>query len=225
MLKKNIILAILIVLVFSPIKIRAQMASGCSVVMSKVADSTEQPTEFVYDIDIIFSTPKETYSIYYPGLNSIQVINRSWPKATDEDVISISIPSDYPGAVYLTVKDSDGQTMCTTTNANPNINKPADFDQFNPLKMRGEDTSISPVFDTPADVINRFLLFAFPIAGLILFVMIVWGGFDMLTKATTKKSIEDGKKRITNAVIGFILLFVAYWLVQIIEVVFGVKIL
>jgi hypothetical protein len=68
-------------------------------------------------------------------------------------------------------------------------------------------------------------VFAFPIAGIILFLMIVWGGFEMVTGATNAKSMDAGKQRITAAVIGFILLFSSYWLMQIIETVFGLAIL
>jgi hypothetical protein len=39
------------------------------------------------------------------------------------------------------------------------------------------------------------------------------------------KSIEAGKQRATTAIVGFILLFVAYWIMQIIEIVFSIQIL
>lgn len=98
------------------------------------------------------------------------------------------------------------------------------FDALNPLTQFG-DPAVSATLQTPAGVINRALTFAFPIAGLILFLMIVWGGFEMISGATNKKSMDQGKQRITAAVIGFLLLFVAYWLIKVVEAVFGVKII
>jgi uncharacterized membrane protein len=81
-------------------------------------------------------------------------------------------------------------------------------------------------FTSPAGIISRVLLFAFPIAGLILFVMLVWAGFQILAGASQgSKSIEAGKQRATTAIVGFILLFVAYWIMQIIEIVFSIQIL
>ncbi len=77
---------------------------------------------------------------------------------------------------------------------------------------------------SPGKVISRVLLFAFPMAGLILFVMLIWGGFEMLTGATDTKSQDAGKQRITAAIIGFVLLFISYWLARILEAVFGVNI-
>ncbi len=105
------------------------------------------------------------------------------------------------------------------------------FDALNPLNisagLKGESTK-SPYlrsFATPGGVVSRLLLFAFPIAGIILFLMIVWGGFEMVTGAANAKSMDAGKQRITAAVIGFILLFVSYWLMQLIELIFGLSIL
>lgn len=105
------------------------------------------------------------------------------------------------------------------------------FDALNPLNiaagLKGEPAK-SPyfrTFSTPGGIISRALLFAFPIAGIILFLMIVWGGFEMVTGATNAKSMDAGKQRITAAVIGFGLLFVSYWLMQIVELVFGLSIL
>jgi len=107
------------------------------------------------------------------------------------------------------------------------------FDSLNPLRIGGGDNirdeaKSSPYasdFSSPGGIVSRLLEFIFPLAGLILFVMIVWGGFEMLVGAPGKKSIEAGKQRITAAIIGFILLFSSYWLMQIIEVVFGIVVL
>ncbi len=55
--------------------------------------------------------------------------------------------------------------------------------------------------------------------------MIVWGGFEILTGAATKKSVDAGKQRITAALLGFLLLFATYWIGQLLEVVFGIVIL
>lgn len=97
------------------------------------------------------------------------------------------------------------------------------LDQLNPLKI-GQSPYIEE-FSTPAGIINRLIIFIFPIAGLILFVLIVWGGFEMLTSPANKSNYETGKNRVVAAVIGFILLFCSYWIIQIIEVIFSVNIL
>lgn len=125
----------------------------------------------------------------------------------------------------------------TTPTTGPNINPldpPTDafFDLVDPLQHGGGQTILddtaSPYANdlkTPGGIVSRALTFAFPLAGLILFVMLVWAGFEILIGAPTKKSIDAGKQRATAALVGFLLLFAAYWIFQIVEVVFGVRIL
>lgn len=95
--------------------------------------------------------------------------------------------------------------------------------QANPLNITG--SAQEQPLSTPGGIISRVLLFAFPIAGLILFVMILWGGFEMLLGASDKKSLDAGRQRITAAVIGFLLLFVSFWIIRVVETVFGIKVL
>lgn len=97
------------------------------------------------------------------------------------------------------------------------------LDDFDPLLKSGSIAADN--FKDPGSIVTRVMFFAFPLAGLILFVMLIYGGFKMILQATTKKSIEEGKKIITNAIVGFILLFAAYWIFQLIQVILGVQIL
>ena len=75
------------------------------------------------------------------------------------------------------------------------------------------------------DILSALLPYLYVAGGFILFIMMIWGGFEMLTGATEQKSQEAGKQRITAAVIGFILLFVSYWIAQILQIIFGIRIL
>lgn len=75
------------------------------------------------------------------------------------------------------------------------------------------------------DIISGFLPYLLTIAGLILFGMLVMGGFTMLAGAADKESQESGKKMITSALVGFFIIFLAYWIAQILQVIFKVNIL
>ena len=101
-------------------------------------------------------------------------------------------------------------------------NKGVDFDKLNPLII-GSNQANASRFATPADFINEALKYAFPIAGIILFVMILWGGFEMLAGATQSKSKDAGRQRVTAAIVGFFILFLAYWIAKIIGIVFGIQ--
>lgn len=78
---------------------------------------------------------------------------------------------------------------------------------------------------TPRGIISKLLPYLFTLGGLILFVMLIWGGFEMLTGAANPKSQEAGKQRMTAAIIGFFLLFSSYWLAQLVQTIFGITIL
>jgi len=96
------------------------------------------------------------------------------------------------------------------------------LDQFNPLKQH---STKADQLSTPGGIISEVLRFAFPIAGIILFVMLILAGLKILTGATNSKNIDEGKQMVTTAVIGFIILFAAYWIAQLLEIIFGIKIL
>ncbi|MBP9820107.1 hypothetical protein KBC79_05230 [Candidatus Woesebacteria bacterium] len=106
------------------------------------------------------------------------------------------------------------------------------LDELNPLSIGGgtdinnaQPSAYKADLSTPGGIVSRLLEFAFPLAGLILFAMLVWGGFEIILGAANKKSVDSGKQRITSAIIGFLLLFSSYWITQIIEVIFGIMIL
>lgn len=77
---------------------------------------------------------------------------------------------------------------------------------------------------TLSGLTNKLLPIAITAAGLVLFGMLVFGGFTMLAGAADKESQEKGKKMITSALTGFVIIFVAYWLAQILQVIFKVNI-
>jgi len=100
------------------------------------------------------------------------------------------------------------------------------IDSLNPLIQESTDSALTEQLSTPGGIISRFLgNFAFPIAGLILFVMLIWGGIEMMAGSATSKSVDAGKQRITTALLGFLLLFASFWIARILEMMFGIKIL
>jgi hypothetical protein len=77
----------------------------------------------------------------------------------------------------------------------------------------------------PFEFISSILPNVYIIAAIILFLYLVFGGFTMVTAGANKQSLEQGQKIITHAIIGFIIIFTSYWIIQIIEVVAGVDLL
>ena len=79
--------------------------------------------------------------------------------------------------------------------------------------------------DTPAAIINILVPTVVSIAGIILFLMLLWGGFQMLAGANSSESFEKGKQTVTMAIIGFFIIFASYWIAQILEVMTGINVL
>jgi hypothetical protein len=65
---------------------------------------------------------------------------------------------------------------------------------------------------------------AYILAGLILFFYIFLGGFGILTAAGNPEKLKEGQKTLTSALLGFLIIFGSYWLIQVIEVLTGIKI-
>jgi hypothetical protein len=101
-----------------------------------------------------------------------------------------------------------------------------DFQTLNKTIFESQNgKGMNPSFTTPRGIISVLFPYLLTFAGLILFVMLIWGGFEMLTGAAEPKQQEAGKQRITTAFIGFLLLFASYWIAQIVEKILGVTIL
>jgi uncharacterized membrane protein len=84
-----------------------------------------------------------------------------------------------------------------------------------------DGSTVSSVYNTPATLVNTVVTNLFAITGLVLFIMIFIAGFKFVTKG--KDGMEDAKKIMTNALIGFIVMFSAYWIIQIVSLLTGVN--
>ena len=74
---------------------------------------------------------------------------------------------------------------------------------------------------TLGGIVSALLPFIFVFAGLLLFVYLIIGGFGLMTSGGDPKAMDTAKSKITSAVIGFVVIFVSYWLIQVLQIVFG----
>ncbi len=95
------------------------------------------------------------------------------------------------------------------------------------INMKGVDikglSGTFTVFDTFGDVVNVIVRNGMVIAGVICLIILVLGGFRYIMAAGggDAKQMESGKKAITGAVIGLVLIVFAVWIVQIIKTITG----
>lgn len=73
-------------------------------------------------------------------------------------------------------------------------------------------------------LVTLFLNIAFVLAGLILLVFFIMGGIGLIGSAGQDDSqkAEQSKKTLTSAIIGFVVVFVSYWIVKLVSQLLGV---
>jgi hypothetical protein len=75
---------------------------------------------------------------------------------------------------------------------------------------------------TLGSIISRATLFVFAFAGMGLLIMLIMAGFTYLTSAGDAKKLSQAQSQLTNAIIGFIIIFCAFWIVQLVGTIFGI---
>ena len=74
-------------------------------------------------------------------------------------------------------------------------------------------------------IITKLLNYVYVFAGLILLVMLIMGGLGLMTAAGNPDKMKAGYGKITNALIGFLIIFISYFVVQLVETILGIKIM
>ena len=73
-------------------------------------------------------------------------------------------------------------------------------------------------------VIGKIIEYIYIFAGFALLIALLMGGFTVLTAAGSPEKAAKGYNQATYGVIGFILIFVSYMVVLLIQAIFHVKI-
>jgi ABC-type Na+ efflux pump permease subunit len=91
----------------------------------------------------------------------------------------------------------------------------------------GTGSNIGNTYNSTGFLLSKILQFSLIVAGIILTGLLIFGGIAVIMNAgngDTKKA-QQGKSAITNALIGFAIVILAYTIIQIIEVITGLNIL
>ncbi len=96
----------------------------------------------------------------------------------------------------------------------------------------GELVQISPSADftkvgeyTLSNILSTGITLLLIVAGIIFFVYLILGGIKWMTSGGDKASTEGARNQITAALIGLVIVFSAWAIVELIGSVFGIKIL
>lgn len=90
------------------------------------------------------------------------------------------------------------------------------------LTLKG-GKKVSEVYKTPADMVNLVVSNVFVVAGILLFVFIIMAGFKFISGDS--KGMQEAKTMMGGVLTGFVVMFAAYWIIQIIQLITGAQIL
>lgn len=95
------------------------------------------------------------------------------------------------------------------------------------VTINGDLFSPAKSFPAVGDLVNVVVRNAFVLAGVITFVLLIFGGFGFIVGAGAgdTKKMETAQKTITGAIIGLLIVVASYWLVQILEKITGFPLL
>ena len=82
-----------------------------------------------------------------------------------------------------------------------------------------------PQFTSIGGVFGHLLPNLLAAAGLLTFLYLILGGFKYLTAGGDEKAVTSAKDMLTNAIIGLIIIFASWWIMHIVEIIFGITIL
>lgn len=74
-------------------------------------------------------------------------------------------------------------------------------------------------------ILSGLLPYIYVVAGLVLLILLIAGGFQLMTSAGNPDSIKAGSGRIKAALIGFLIIFLSYFIMTAVEVILKVDIL
>ena len=127
---------------------------------------------------------------------------------------------ECPDCIYY---DSIGMSVCDAAqpaNEENEVDLKLNLDSLLDSLPRGGKIGVWSSL-TIEGIVSALIPFIYVLAGLALLLMLIVGGFQLMMSAGDPKGVESGRNKLMYALIGFLIIFVSYWLVQILQVVFG----
>jgi len=93
------------------------------------------------------------------------------------------------------------------------------------LGKEGTHIGEATQFQTVGALVSIILKNVYILSGIIFFILIIGGGYSIISGAgqNDPKKTLAGQKAITSALIGFLLIFASYWIIQLIAYITGIE--
>ncbi len=201
-----------------------------SVLSGSVTRNSETELSLTISGEAIGPGPFEIH-VYYQGTTTEAGVSPI-PVVTGTINETVTVPMPPTGINHLEAVLIDTVTAdeCQRSNAagipgrstyqpasNPGVNL---VDYF---ILGGPDSpKVAEIYSTPSVLINLIIKNLFVFAGIILFIVIIYSGFKFVYQGSKGK--DEAKTILTVAITGFIIMIVAYWIVQIVSIITGTNI-
>ncbi len=75
------------------------------------------------------------------------------------------------------------------------------------------------------DIVTDIIPHLFVFAGILMMLMVLWGGIHLMIAGGDPEGIKEGRAKITWGLVGFLVVFASYFIVQIVSAIFHISIL
>lgn len=91
-----------------------------------------------------------------------------------------------------------------------------------PVEIKGQLVLPGGKEATLANILNVLLPFVITLCTIILFFIFVWGGYDFMMSRGDPGRVKAARAKITAGIVGFVLLVLSYFIVNLISYIFGI---
>lgn len=91
--------------------------------------------------------------------------------------------------------------------------------------MLNNNRTVADAFPSLGAIISVILPNILIISSVILLFIIVFAGFKVVSSGGNAEKAAEGKQALTGAIIGFIIIFASFWIIQAIQIITGINIL
>lgn len=136
--------------------------------------------------------------------------------------------SDRCGRGYAEQCTGVANGYCTSSGCTCIVNYEPESESMNLPRLYGAIQSAGGLFRfsstlTLGEIVSNALTIIFPLAGLVLLLMLIYGGYNLMFSAGDPKKAQSSREIVTTALIGFAIIFVAFWLTIIVGRILGLS--
>ena len=77
--------------------------------------------------------------------------------------------------------------------------------------------------DNISVIVSRLLPYVFVLAGVLLLFYLIAGGYQIMLSGGNPKNIEVGRNKVMYALLGFAVVFTAYWVIRLVATALGLE--